>query len=435
MEEGEIYQYCAPDTRERYPELDGSDHWQTPVSSDEHPQTHTSLTSYSSKPPSVVKESGSLRLRVLQSAILHRKQSLAVLDGYTEIQIGRDIAPPGSDIPRIRLKEMEVSKVHATIYWDKERREWSVVDMGSKHGTFVRSNQGTFVPPSVPTASSSNTSPSGTHPPRLDERGFRLSAPRVASRPSRLRHGDQLSVGSTTFVVHIHPDGMPCIECSPQGGDEIELFDNRRKELERGAALRHKRALEAVSPATGHAQSVSEQDAKRSMTMLKRSLLSRHSPSGSQTPTESGQYVDRSALRRVRHPEAPPVSLPRQVLPPVTLASAPSSRYSTPSTPEPVSAPPTPVPSSNIGHRLLMKQGWQPGTALGTGEDPEKTATSLVEPLKVAGNTNRLGLGSSQPPASTLRESSAGLSWKEEAKRRRWAATNANSQTSSRLDG
>ena len=82
-----------------------------------------------------------LQLRVLQTAILHKHLSLAVLDAYAETQFGRDVATPGSDTPRIRLKEMPVSKLHATVFWDKARREWAV----GRHGFQARN-----IPPARP---------------------------------------------------------------------------------------------------------------------------------------------------------------------------------------------------------------------------------------------------------------------------------------------
>src|ERR1700761_6586534 len=53
------------------------------------------------------------RLIVLRTSVLPAKQVLAVSDGYTELQFGRDVSL-SQDVPRIRLKEMGVSKLHAT---------------------------------------------------------------------------------------------------------------------------------------------------------------------------------------------------------------------------------------------------------------------------------------------------------------------------------
>ena len=56
----------------------------------------------------------SLRLVILRTSILPSKHKLAIIDGYSELQLGRDAPLAGVDIPKVRLKEMEVSKLHAT---------------------------------------------------------------------------------------------------------------------------------------------------------------------------------------------------------------------------------------------------------------------------------------------------------------------------------
>ena len=322
------------------------------------------------------------------------------MDGYTQIQFGRDAAPPGTDVPRIRLKEMEVSKLHATAYWDEVKKQWAVVDMGSKHGTFVRPGQ-SFAVPSIHTPGPGVSSNS-------DPRGFRLSAPRTSSMPRALKHLDELSVGSTTFIVHLHEDRLPCVACSSKGGDEILLFYVSKAVREQEAARKRKHeAVEAPMPSSG--------DAKKSLTMLKRSMLSRHSAPAQERPDDSRAYMDRSARRRALHPSTPDA--------PGTVArasvSAPASRpVSPPATPEPVSAPPTPLPSTNVGHRLLMKQGWTPGTTLGQeSSEPDDGTTALAEPIQVSVRAGRAGLGIVEAPPPVQ----SALSWKEEGKRRRWA--------------
>lgn len=172
------------------------------------------------------KDQPSLRLVIEHTTIHPSKQRLAVLDGYLEVQLGRDLAPTGTGTPRIRLKDMEVSKLHATLFWDKQRKHWAVVDMGSKHGTFVRPNIDTtgIVALGITGASGGD-----------EAKGQRLSASRTASIPRELKHLDRLTAGGTTFIVHIHDDKLPCLQCSlsadPGAGDEIPLFptDKKRK--------------------------------------------------------------------------------------------------------------------------------------------------------------------------------------------------------------
>ncbi|KAI9461603.1 hypothetical protein BJY52DRAFT_1101175, partial [Lactarius psammicola] len=179
---------------------------------------------------------------------LPHNQHLAVIDGYSQVQFGRDAAPHGVGTPRIRLKDMEVSKLHATLFWDSERHEWAVVDMGSKHGTFIGSGQ--------------------------DTKPTRLSATREASMPKRVKHLDRLSLGGTTFVVHIHENRLPCVDCSASadGGDDmIPLFSRQR--ADDGAVVQGEQKRKRVADP---AEDVPRNgNVKRALASLKQSLLSR----------------------------------------------------------------------------------------------------------------------------------------------------------------
>ena len=323
--------------------------------------------------------SSTFRLIVRTTSVLPRTQTLAVIEGYPEVQIGRDVAPPGSVTPRIRLKEMEVSKLHATIYWDNGRTEWGLVDMGSKHGTFH------------------NRRHSGT---TSETRGSRLSSPRVASIPRYLQHLDALSVGGTTFVVHIHDDGLPCSECSRGDDNEIPLFltgtsanpaHGKRKRDEESAYLPSDKAK---SP-------------KKALSLLKKSLLSQR-PVERPNSSTSTAWVDRSARRRAMHPPSPPLSRRQSPLPtPTHPAPQKTPVTSTPSMPEPVS-------SNNIGYRMLAKQGWTPGTSLGITSDDTQ---HVLEPVTVSSTSNRAGIGSANSVPLPVRE----VDWREAGKQRRWS--------------
>lgn len=299
------------------------------------------------------------RLVVEQSFVIRtKKPQVAVIDSYHEVQLGRDAQVAGSATPRIRLKEMEVSKLHATIYWDGARKEWNVVDMGSKHGTFLKQAPGQSVDLSV-----------GNHSPEKDT-GVRLSKPRAASVPWRLRHADRLTIGNTIFVVHLHNKQRPCQDCTAEGKEELPLFPTTRTSR-----------LDVTGDST--MEPLETKDPKKALSLLKRSLITRHT--AGKTLSTSVEYIDRAARRRMMNPgshsESPGVLLhpdTRNILPPVT-----------PTAKEPVSQPPTALPSTNIGHRLLLQQGWNPGTALGLDFDKD----GLIEPLEVKSTYNRAGLG------------------------------------------
>ncbi|KAG8213406.1 hypothetical protein J3R82DRAFT_11908 [Butyriboletus roseoflavus] len=310
-----------------------------------------------------------LRLRVLQTSILHKNLSLAVLDAYEETQFGRDLALTGSDTPRIRLKEMPVSKLHATVFWDKTRREWAAVDMGSKHGTFLQSAR------------------------QPDTEPLRLSPPRMASIPRPLHHLDRLIIGSTTFLCHIHEDRTPCAECTSVGQGVIPLF---------AVPKESNHAAEKRPPEVTHAQEA--RDAKKALTSLRRTLLARLDPHH-QHPSTSTQppasYIDRSARRRAMHPssqfDSPGVQSSRSSSP---GPAQPSREHSqTPSS----AAIEGPLPDNNVGRRLLMKQGWQPGTSLGSATDD-----GLVEPIEVHPTPHRAGVGMARQGAIAALSSRSG---------------------------
>jgi pSer/pThr/pTyr-binding forkhead associated (FHA) protein len=206
-----------------------------------HPASHTPTEPTSAQ----LNDFPICRLVIHESKFISSKWRLAVIDGYSEVQFGRDAPPAGVSIPRIRLRDMEVSKLHATLFWDAERTEWAVVDMGSKHGTFVGSGQ--------------------------DTNRLRLSETRVASMPKRLRHLDRLSLGSTTFVVHIHENRLPCSDCSAseKGADDfIPLFSHQR---DGGTVSQADRGRKRAADSTDDVP----RNAKRALASLKQSLLSR----------------------------------------------------------------------------------------------------------------------------------------------------------------
>ncbi|KAI0316560.1 hypothetical protein OF83DRAFT_1126172 [Amylostereum chailletii] len=347
-----------------------------------------------------------LRLLVNQSTVLSRRHRLAILDGISEVQLARDAAPACSDTPRIRLKELAVSKLHATIFWDETRHEWAVVDMGSKHGTFVASGEIEGQADLTGQASA----------------GVRLSAPRVASVPRGLRHLDRLSIGGTTFLVHVHAEQLPCVECSASAsdaGDEIPLFVKSNGE-------KRKRSEEGKEGHYSAPGMRGGRDAKRALTSLKREMLNRSDSALGVAADAGAMYVDRSARRRALHRTSaldtpgltsimhPPQAVVRQPPPPLRAAPPPPMRRPSP----PRSAPSAPLAASNIGHRLLMKQGWQPGSALGLEEEDGGESTRLVEPLQPVSLARRAGLGMVEGKVKDA-DGSTALNWSE----KRWRDT------------
>jgi len=218
--------------------------------------------------------------------------------------------------------------------------------------------------------------------------------------PRHLQHLDTFSIGSTTFVVHIRDDGHSCSECSRRGNDEIPLFPKTS-----GTPAHGKRKRDEES-----AYIPSDRDPKKALSLLKKSLLSQRS-GGTQDNSAPTAWVDRSARRRAINPPSPPLSRKQSPLPtPIHPIPQNAAALSNSSTPEP-------VPSNNIGYRMLAKQGWVPGTSLGAqGEDSEH----VVEPITVPSTSNRAGLGS----ASADHSFSHGADWREEGKQKLWSRLN-----------
>ena len=424
--------------------------------------------------PSVTPQ-GCFRLEVLSSEVLPRKKRLAILDAYKQTEIGRDISSSATQ-PRIRLKDMEVSKVHATMFWEEARAGWAIVDMGSKHGTFI-------TPARMRRRDGANGGESSSSDPPSS---LRLSPPRQASLPRALSHGDLITLGRTTFVVHIHESGLPCEVCTSNGENEVPLFPDPSRVDSRVAV-----------DSTNDPVPLTSTDPRKVMLALKKQLLSQRSdlaPSNATEGKEPTKYVDRSAKRRALEPiheyrqggafletndtafrpsittstgssgqyffdSSSDVMQPMQPLcinqpvPP-----APSGRYFTPSSSDRMqartgslsipdrlpgmsyrSAPPVPLSSSNIGHGLLSKLGWTPGTTLGVSQadngaddlsklleeqvmdvdaidealsrPPEESdegphsRKALIEPLQVTANVGRSGLGMRAAASSAFQSS------------------------------
>ncbi|KAG9045562.1 hypothetical protein FS837_006106 [Tulasnella sp. UAMH 9824] len=316
------------------------------------------------------------RLVVISSGILSKGRTHAIIEPHDAVKVGRDKQPE----PLLRLKELAVSKHHASIFWDNERLEWAIVDLGSVHGTWLNS-QG------LPGGSSSNE--------QADSQ--RLSAPRTSSTPRRLLHGDTLTIGSSKFAVHIHESGQPCEGCGLDLALAIPLLPDETAKPNTDRTTSTSASAVPNQPRVSH---------KAAMQSLRQTLLhpGHRSSSGSResTPQSASTYQDRSRKRREMFgtdgggSEAGSSSQltsrekrPRYDDPRVAAVIGPGAPMDevTPS-----SSQSRPIDESNIGHRLLMKKGWTPGETLGTADGDTRRA--LREPLQVVKREGQAGLGS-----------------------------------------
>ncbi|KDQ13503.1 hypothetical protein BOTBODRAFT_160436 [Botryobasidium botryosum FD-172 SS1] len=363
------------------------------------------FTEVSSETPAI--NSHFCRLVVLRSKILPPNHKVALIDAHAEVSIGRD-ATPGT--PRLRLKEMAVSKYHANVFWDAEHDRWAIVDMGSVHGTYVWARRSGADVAVMATPSSPRS-------------GERLSPPRVASFPKGLSHLDEITIAGTTLSVHIHLDNgsRPCEACVFVDDNDIPLLGSDK------ASKRSKQSSKSDSRISGDGFHESQMDPKKALAKLKKTLLSAHAhPQTSGDPNASvgggTAYIDRAARRRAVHPvsRSPPRPPPSAASPPSSHYHRPRNSSPTPAAPHPQSQPKppsehTPISSTNVGHRLLLRQGWTPGSGL--GPTSASTGTALVEPLRLVPTVGRSGLGLG---AQARGANEGNGDWRAEGKKRRW---------------
>lgn len=367
----------------------------------------------SPSPSSVTKDTPKhlLRLVVLSSPSLTPGQ-VAVIDAREGgIQLGRDRCEKGGH-PRVRVREMEVSKSHAVVYWgmgqDEDQAEsWFVVDLGESPSWARRrsatnkltrrkgSTHGTFV---TPPSGDIDGDPLTTGKPQADSQaqGQRLSEPKVSSLPYPLTHLSVLSLGKTRFEVHLHPS-WPCDRCQLGKGNEIPIDTGETT------------SAEPTSQRNGNGYAMNSQEKrenrevkrKREMAELKNSLLNRntHQPTRDDPQQQQqNRYIDRSAIRRQMHPRSPPPT--RAQLPP-----EPEPTYDR-----------TPAGVSTFAQNMLAAQGWAPGSGLGRDQ------AGRSEAIEVRMRVEKRGLGAQGGEASIPRPGGeeGNEDWRKRAKMRRF---------------
>ncbi|KAL7414647.1 hypothetical protein BDY24DRAFT_385926 [Mrakia frigida] len=309
--------------------------------------------------------------------------------------------------------------------WDKGKGtggKWWIVDSGSMHGTYLKKRKerekvedgggGLGYDGEVGTKSKGGGK---------KEKGQRLSESKTASLPARLEHGDLLSVGSTIFEVHLHPN-FPCTQCSSTTTSSLiptSFAPDSSSQLS-DASSSWKSILDRE-----HGPQLPPLNPREKLKRLKEELLSKDSTkrteshsSSSTSNEEEGErrkereYQDRAALRREIYPDEP--------LPP------PITSYSKKRKPNPtsLSAPPKPsaaqtsysaLPSTNVGHAMLLKKGWNPGSALGLAGEAGGGRTEPLQVKRLAGE-GRKGLGVKSVEVNGEEEGE----WRERGKSKRW---------------
>ncbi|EGU11575.1 Proteophosphoglycan ppg4 [Rhodotorula toruloides ATCC 204091] len=318
-------------------------------------------------------------------SVLPPAQTVASLDPSEPVSIGRD----KSFERRIRLRELAVSKVHATLFWalDPETEDggyWAVVDNGSTHGTFISSDR------------------SGE--------SIRLSEPKVASVPHRLHHLDTIRTGSTTFSVHIHPT-FACSTCAV-ASDSSNLIP-----LVSAPSDGSSSASPAPNNYTTKTKEQKEQERREQMAGLKAKLLKPASSAKStaRTPVshdsaapdampapkpKKAAFVDRAAARRQRDAGA---SLPSTARPAASpfftvpgASSVATAAASSASAPKPT-PPANPFSTDSKGAQLLSKLGGSASHTAPNGRTNGGLGTLIEARTYAAEREARPGLGSREP--------------------------------------
>eukprot|EP00057_Strongylocentrotus_purpuratus_P024932 XP_011679406.1 PREDICTED: uncharacterized protein LOC578529 [Strongylocentrotus purpuratus] len=149
------------------------------------------------------------------------------------------------------VPELGVSKTHAQMLYDTERRCYTITDLGSQNGTVLNG---------VPLTRKS----------------------RVKSDPQPLSHKDYLTFGTTTLRIHIHRGDETCDECEP---GQVQ------------ATFRHQQSTE-VTPVLSHADK--EQQRRKELRKIKKKYLLAGTGYSQREPSRSHPgYKDRAGERRV----------------------------------------------------------------------------------------------------------------------------------------
>jgi pSer/pThr/pTyr-binding forkhead associated (FHA) protein len=263
-------------------------------------------------------------------------------------KVGSDIGREVSERSGVRIKDVYVSKLHASVSFDEEEELFYIKDCGSVCGTFVNGRRLSDVRTTVwgvPLDWGTGQLPGEFLDKRLTNFPFFQAKERSCLHP--LVHGDTVAMGTSTFSVHIHKGLDVCNDCLPQ------------PTISKGKSL-----YESVQ--------CLEKERVETMDVLKRQYGLK-GPQRQDPRSQPTHYHNRAEERRRLHGSEPLMSEPMST----TQASSLQR----------------PIESSNLGHQLLSKMGWEEGRGLGRdGKGP-------TEPMVVVTRDPSAGLGSEHSSA------------------------------------
>ncbi|XP_034946602.1 angiogenic factor with G patch and FHA domains 1 isoform X1 [Chelonus insularis] len=109
----------------------------------------------------------------------------------------------------VLIPDINISKHHAKFQYDQDKRQYEIIDLGSRNGTYVN--------------------------------GKRLSVAKQESEPLAIIHGSIVQVGNTKLLCHVHNGYETCGHCEPglvqqssdTTGDIISIKSQHKSELKR----------------------------------------------------------------------------------------------------------------------------------------------------------------------------------------------------------
>ncbi|KAJ2656003.1 hypothetical protein IWW48_005244 [Coemansia sp. RSA 1200] len=346
---------------------------------------------------------GVLRLVVVESECWPKGKVVDINANEGGLAIGRDRLQDHT-VHQLRIPEIEISRYHARIYAelanDVEHEGMSPIQRaGSEDGEIETANtesipDGECLPydrmdkcdpvlQNCVKLSMFIVDQGSTHGTFVN--GTRLSDPKTTSKPRLLCHLDTIKVGQTTLELHVH-EQWACAKCHNSGSNEIPTLPNSgdRSSQDQDKLSGTHSGLSTVKDKHSDNDNTGDNSNKKQKENPN-ALRQRHTHFEKGASKSGAAYTDRARLRRQLQGQ---LHQKFEAGKPETLwQKAHASETYEGIVPQQSTTSRAPIEQSNKGFSLLQKIGWTPGSGLGANE------SGIVNPVEVAGNDSRAGLG------------------------------------------